>query len=172
MRIKNRQRGMLSKQNTQTTKDDSNLNWLQNFSQPNLRGEFQAGDYKADQSECKAGRSFRGCHPQDRQRTRSKQGEQGESTIEGRGVRVVVVVVVVQDEGGASTQRGAQYLTPASMLLLLGKFSLQALDLQVQLSLQPTQLRDQAGLRPSSDGGGKGKITTLIHFTKTIWLQE
>lgn len=81
-----------------------------------------------------------------------------------------MVGVVVEDEGGASTQRvrrGAQYLTPASMLLLLGKFSLQALDLRVQLSLQPTQLRDQAGLRPSSDGGGKGKITTLIHFTKT-----
>lgn len=143
---------------------------MQNISQPNLRGEFQAGDYKADQSECKAGRSFQGCHPQDRQRTRSKQGKQGESTTEGRGVRVMVGVVV-EDEGGASTQRvrrRAQYLTPASMLLLLGKFSLQALDLRVQLSLQPTQLRDQTGLRPSSDGGGKGKITTLIHFTKTI----
>ncbi|TNN55608.1 hypothetical protein EYF80_034205 [Liparis tanakae] len=54
--------------------------------------------------------------------------------------------------------RGAQYLTPASTLLLLGKTPLQALDLRVQLSLKPTQLRDQTGLRPSN-----GRLPPVCH---------
>lgn len=54
--------------------------------------------------------------------------------------------------------RGAQYLTPASMLLLLGKTPLQALDLRVQLSLKPTQLSDETGLSPSNDGVGMAKL--------------
>lgn len=54
-----------------------------------------------------------------------------------------------------SQEREAQYLTPASMQLLLGQFPLQALDLRVQLSLKSTQLRDQTGLTACNGDIGK-----------------
>ena len=45
-----------------------------------------------------------------------------------------------KDASGERVRREAQYLTPASTLLLLGKCPLQALNLRVQLSLKSTQL--------------------------------
>lgn len=64
-----------------------------------------------------------------------------------------------RDASTEKVRRGAQYLTPASMLLLLGKSPLQALDIRVQLSLKTTQLRDQTGLiEPTSDGVGRAKL--------------
>lgn len=63
-----------------------------------------------------------------------------------------------RDASVERVRRGAQYLTPASTLLLLGKSPLQALDLRVQLSLKPTQLRDQTGLSPNNIGIGMVKL--------------
>lgn len=63
-----------------------------------------------------------------------------------------------RDASAERVRRGAQYLTPASTLLLLGKSPFQALDLRVQLSLKSTQLRDQTGLSPSDDGVGRAKL--------------
>lgn len=71
-------------------------------------------------------------------------------------------------EGDASAERvrrGAQYLTPASTLLLLGQSPLQALNLGVQLSLKSTQLRHQTGLSPGSYRVGMAR---LKHYTHSL----
>lgn len=64
---------------------------------------------------------------------------------------------------GIESVAGAQYLTPASMLLLLRKPPLQAQNLRVQLSLKATQLRHQAGLIPRYYSVGTQEWHTTTH---------
>lgn len=69
-----------------------------------------------------------------------------------------------KDSGG-----GAQYLTPAlTLLLLLRKSPLQALDLGVQLGLKPTKLRDQTGLSRNNIRVERAKLKHRYHTCATM----
>lgn len=104
----------------------------------------QAGDSRASRSQRENNK-----HVQGKQAGRVSPGVRWERGRKGEGSARSGGEVGWRDASTERVRRGAQYLTPASTLLLLGQTPLQALDLRVQLSLKSTQLRNQTGLSPA-----------------------